>query len=174
MVIVQGRNIDQLYRVLDHIEPTSVDGDLSGYELTGELPDSLEELGAPFQRGLDNGSFPKLLIHGSFDITILPGPPLPVVSGWLGPIEQLSIDGRTALFHSEPQNGFAFLAVTLADGNTMTLTGDGFSRQEMIDLAANVELLDEQAWKDRYDPILPILPRSIDAPTTTETVDEGE
>lgn len=171
---MQGRDIDQLYRVLENIEPTSVDGDLSGYELIGELPDSLEELGAPFQRGLDNGSFPKLLIHGSFDITILPGPPLPVVSGYIGPIEQLSIDGRPALFHSEPQNGFAFLAVTLADGHTMTLTGDEFSRQKMIDLADSVEFLDEQAWKDRYDPILPILPRTVAAPTTTEIIDETE
>lgn len=174
VVVVQGRDVDQLYRVLDNIEPTTIDGDLSGYELIGELPDGLEELGGPFQRGLDNGSFPKLLIHGYFDITILPGPPLPVISGWLGPVEQLSVGGRPALFHSEPQNGFALLAVSLADGNTMTLTGDGFSQQEMIDLANSVEFLDEQTWKDRYDPILPILPSIVDAPATTETVDEGE
>jgi len=151
VVVVQGRDIDQLYRVLDNIEPTTIDGDLSGYELIGELPDSLEELSEPFRRGPDNGSFPKLLVHGYFDITILPGPPLPVVSGWLGPVEQLSVGGRPALFHSEPQNGFAFVGVSLADGNTLALTGGGFSRQEMIDLANSVEFLDEQTWKDRYN-----------------------
>lgn len=174
VVVVQGRDIDQLYRVLGNIEPTTVDGDLSGYELIGELPDGLEELGAPFKRGLDNGSFPKLLVHGEFDITILPGPPLPVVSGFIGPIRQLSMDGRPAYFHSDPKNGFAFVAVTLADGNTMTITGHGFSQQEMIDLANSVEFLDEQDWQDRYDPILPILAPIVDAPTTADPFDDGE
>jgi hypothetical protein len=177
VVIVQGRDIDQLYRVLDNIEPTiNNDGELSGYQLTGELPDGLEELEAPFQRGLDNGSFPKVHVHnGELEITILPGPPLHIVSEFIGPIEQLTLNGGPALFYALPESDYGFLATTLADGSTMTIAG-GFSRQELIDLASSVELLDEQSWKDRYDPMLPILQTlsvSVDAPVSTVAIDQG-
>lgn len=175
VVIVQGRDIDQLYQVLENIDPTTTDGDLSGYQLTGDLPEGLEELAAPFERGIDNGSFPKLYVHGgALHITVMPGPLLPAVSGFIGPIEQLTINDRPALFHSPPQNSYAFLALTLANGNTMTLEGEGFSQQELIDLASNVEFLDERTWNDRYNPILPILPRTVDAPATTESVEQGD
>jgi hypothetical protein len=91
-VIVQGRDIDVLYRLLDNIEPATTNGELTGYELIGDLPDNLIELERPYERGLQSGSFPVLYVHnGTVQIAVNSTPALSVVSGWIGPIEVIEV-----------------------------------------------------------------------------------
>lgn len=176
VVTVQGREIDQLYAVLEHIEPTITDGELSGYDLSGDLPIGLSEIERPDKRAFEDGSFPVLTVHGGvLDIRIITGPALTHVSGWIGPIERLSVNERPALFHARTQGDYAILAIELGDGNTLAIAGDGFSRQELIDLANNIGFVDEQAWNSRYGAVPAVIPRTVDdTPSTTVGVEQGE
>ena len=176
VVVVQGRDIDQLYDLLDHIEPTRTDGALDGYRLVGELPDDLEEIEAAFERSFDDGAYPSLQIHrDTLLVSIRPGPALGDISGFIGPIERVDVGERIGFVHERPQNDYVTLAVELENGDTMTVSGSDFTRQELIDIAAGIELVDEQTWNERYDPILPIIPRIVeDMTATTEPIDPDD
>ena len=174
-VSVIGRSIDQLYAVLDHIAPTVSAGQLSGYQLSGELPDGLSELVSPQKQAFEQGSFPWLNLHGGvLNIRIAAGPALPQVSGVIGPLEQLTVIGRPALFFASINNDYAQLAIDLSDGNSMVLSGDAFSREELVGFAENVEFVDEQNWKDRYGAAPAVIPRIEETVETTIAVSESD
>jgi hypothetical protein len=158
-VIVQGVDVDELYDLLDQIEPTLIDGSLAGYELTGELPDGLVELERPFERGLAAGAYPQLAVHrDTVNLTVTPTPALVSVSGWWpGPIERTTIAGRPALVYEPKGAGYVNIAIELDDRTTLTLGSRDLSRDQLIALAPRVELVDEQTWVDLYDPLLPTI-----------------
>ncbi len=174
VVIVGGRDIDQLYQVLDNIAPTMTDGALTGYKLVGDLPGDLTELEPPFERGIASGSFPHLQVNGNINISVSPLPALLDVSGWIGPVEQLDTSQGPALFYQQAQTGYAGLAITLNDGTTLSISGRGNSREQLVELAAEIQLVDEQSWTTRYNPILATITGATNTPATTEIIDQTD
>jgi hypothetical protein len=45
------------------------------------------------------------------------------------------------------------------------------SREELIDIAGAVDFIDQEAWDERYAPLLPIIQRNENSRTTTITED---
>lgn len=173
-VIVQGRDIDVLHEVLDNLEPLATDGELVGYELVGDLPAGLTELEPPSERKTNSGSFPSLSVHrGTVTLSINPGPALTHISGWIGPIDTVEVEGRRAFIHELNDTGYITLAIELENGLTLSIESNGLTRPELVDIAAAVELIGEQEWNERYHLSLPIVPGSGSSATTVAPTTEG-
>lgn len=163
-VTVDGTDIDLLYEVLDSIEPTTDDGQLSGYRFPNGLPAGLVEVARPFGRTFNTGAFPTVSIHnGALTMRIDPAPIENVLGDW----PDLTGTATTALgiAHFDPSNDTGIIAIELANGGTLQLTSQDLTTDQMLALVPSIDLVDEATWQAEYHPRVAIVPVIVSTTT---------
>lgn len=174
VVQILGPDLDDLYQILDVIQPTTDENGLSGYTFGGPLPDTVTELAPPFEQGPGVGSFPNLFIrNGIVSMSVMPITPMLLIGQWLEPMEPITINGHSGYFSTSRENGSLHLAVALGDGTTLNVTGHSLTRDEFLHAASAITLVDEASWTTRYQPRTAVVP-AISEPAATTIPADGE
>jgi hypothetical protein len=148
-----GGDLDTLYDLVDHLRPTA-DGPRPGYEIVGELPDSLVELTPPRPRStidhptLSDDSDGSVLSVGVVGETpafsalacSMTTPPLTVTVGARFPGIAATC-GQTQI-----------VVWTVSDSDSLTISSQRLSREELVDVAGRVRLVDKTEWEEHYGP----------------------
>lgn len=174
-IVLNGTDVDLLYELIDRLRPTVADGELTGFEVTEELPSGWDVLVAPIDRSWRAGAFPQLWVRsGAFRASISPTPMILQLAAWREAFEPVRVAGRAAMLLDRPnaqgpEPSSMLLLTELDDGTTLNVEGYGLSRADFLAAVAKIEFVDEQTWIERYNPMLPIVPSQADSSRLEET-----
>lgn len=140
-----GKDLDLMYELLDRVQPGE-----HGYELVGDLPGGLVELEAPYRHSVpwtsDVATGEEAAVQ--FNVSVQEGPVLSsLVSGGVTEMRPVMINGLDGY---EATTGRPVIGLAVSTDETLWVSSETMSRAELTELAGQIRLVDEAAYREHY------------------------
>ncbi len=165
VVRVIGADTDVLYEVIEAIRPIIVDGRLDGY-VAEELPPGLTDLTGPIGTGWPAGAIPIVNVHNALTMQVRPAAAITAIEAGAH-TERVDIAGRPGYLYTSPDSPYQMLNIEIDEHTTLTLNSGDLSRDQLLNIAAQVELVDQSTWNATYNPLPAVIPTIVDYTTST-------
>jgi hypothetical protein len=144
-----GDDLDLMYQLIDHIEPVLGRADRGGYRLVGELPGGLSELEAPQHRVPMRTPSVNTEGSGVLSMSVEDGPILTTLAG--GGVLKPQPITINELHGYRSTRGRPIIVLELATDEALWISSNTMTFDELKNVASRVQLVDEAAFRAKYN-----------------------